>query len=77
MQQAREKAGRGGSAHWRRRRRRRRRCRRQQPAAFRLQLDALSSPPRSYEAYLHSFVTDADRKYLQSEEMALRIVELG
>ncbi|PSC75391.1 flagellar basal body [Micractinium conductrix] len=31
----------------------------------------------SYEAYLHSFVTDADRKYLQSEEMALRIVELG
>ena len=39
----------------------------------------LPSPvcPRSYEAYLSSFITEADLKYLQDADTARRVVELG
>jgi hypothetical protein len=37
----------------------------------------LAACPRSYEAYLSSFVTEADLKYLQDAATARRVVELG
>lgn len=33
--------------------------------------------PRSYEAYLSSFVTEADLKYLRDADTARQVVELG
>lgn len=33
--------------------------------------------PRSYDAYLGSFVTDTDLYYLEDAETARRVVELG
>ena len=49
------------------------------PAMRTCLLFTLHSPvcPRSYEAYLSSFVTEADLKYLQDADTARRVVELG